>query len=93
VIKVNAKNTSLDQASEILRMNRDVKIFHGEADEVAPATGLIATYKLRQVSGALQVNDRTVRNLVSRGLLKPIPGIRHLRFTAKEVNRFINNGK
>ena len=78
---------------EILQTQDSAKVFGGKSWDIAPVDGLLATFKLKQVSQTLQVNDRTVRNLVARGLLKPIPGIRHLRFTAQEVNRFINNSK
>jgi len=78
-----------EQADEYMRSLG----LQNKANSAQPAVGLPTTFTLSQVSEALQVHGRTVRNLVARGLLRPIPGIRHLRFTAQEVNRFINNGK
>jgi hypothetical protein len=47
------------------------------------------TLTLHEASQALSVSPITVRRLHQRGLLRRIKAIRHLRFSIKEVERFI----
>jgi hypothetical protein len=38
----------------------------------------------------LNVDYKTVLNLIKRGLLKALPGIRHKRITEAEFNRYLS---
>jgi predicted transcriptional regulator of viral defense system len=44
---------------------------------------------VRDAAAVLSVKPVTIRRLCQRGLLKRIPGIRHLRIAQAEMDRFI----
>ena len=46
-------------------------------------------YTANEVADLLKVKYKTVLRLIQRGLLKPIPGIRHKRITEQELKRFL----
>jgi len=46
-------------------------------------------FQLKEAADYLGVSTITVRRLVQRGLLKPNRKIRHLIFSVKELNRFL----
>ena len=46
-------------------------------------------YTADEVAALLKVDYKTVLNLIKRGLLKAIPGIRHKRITEQELNRYL----
>ncbi len=46
-------------------------------------------YTANEVADVLKVKYKTVLRLIQRGLLKPIPGIRHKRITEQELKRFL----
>lgn len=52
-------------------------------------------YTTQQVADALQVSDRTVRRMVRKGLLQPVPYLdqRQIRIAAAELHRFLNERK
>ena len=45
-------------------------------------------YTAVEVAAVLKVDYKTVLNLIKRGLLKALPGIRHKRITEDELNRY-----
>jgi hypothetical protein len=49
-------------------------------------------YTLKEVADKLRVSERTVRNLKSRGLIKPLPFTRRLIFTEAEIDRLLSTG-
>ncbi len=46
-------------------------------------------YAADEIAGQLNVDYKTVLNLIKRGLLKALPGIRHKRVTEEEFNRYL----
>ena len=46
-------------------------------------------YTAVEVAAVLEVDYKTVLNLIKRGLLKALPGIRHKRITEDELNRYL----
>ena len=46
-------------------------------------------YRVEEVADMLDVNQVTVRRLVTRRLLKRAPGLRHVRVTAESVRRYV----
>jgi excisionase family DNA binding protein len=46
-------------------------------------------YTADEVAIELKVKYKTVLRLIQRGLLKPIPGIRHKRITEQELHRYV----
>ncbi len=54
------------------------------------ATGeVLKIYTAGEIAGQLNVDYKTVLNLIKRGLLKALPGIRHKRITEAEFNRYL----
>jgi excisionase family DNA binding protein len=49
----------------------------------------VKVYTANEVADVLKVKYKTVLRLIQRGLLKPIPGIRHKRITEQELKRFL----
>jgi hypothetical protein len=48
-------------------------------------------YTTKDLAARWQVGAKTILRLCHRGLLIPIPGIRHKRFTEVEVTRYENS--
>jgi len=46
-------------------------------------------FDLRETAEALSLSIYTVRRLRERGLLRNIKGVRHLRFSLREIERFL----
>ena len=46
-------------------------------------------YTAVEVAAVLKVDYKTVLNLMKRGFLKALPGIRHKRITEEELNRYL----
>ena len=46
-------------------------------------------YTAAEIAGILKVSYKTVLNLIKRGLLKALPGLRHKRVTETELNRYL----
>jgi excisionase family DNA binding protein len=46
-------------------------------------------YTADEIAGQLKTSYKTVLNLIKRGLLKALPGIRHKRVTEEELNRYL----
>ena len=46
-------------------------------------------YTAGQIAGLLQTSYKTVLNLIKRGHLKALPGIRHKRVTEEEFHRYL----
>lgn len=49
----------------------------------------VKIYTAIEVAALLKVDYKTVLNLIKRGLLKAIPGIRHKRITEQELCRYL----
>ena len=49
------------------------------------------TRTMRETAEIIGVNYLTVHRLAQRGLLKPVPGLRHKLFTMAEINRYLGN--
>ena len=50
------------------------------------------TYTKRELCAALRLSPVSIYRLEVRGLLRPIPGIRHKLFSVAEVTRFLAGG-
>jgi excisionase family DNA binding protein len=50
---------------------------------------VVKTYTVGEIAGILNVSQKTVLNLIKRGQLKALPGIRHKRVTEAELCRFL----
>jgi excisionase family DNA binding protein len=48
------------------------------------------THSLQETAALLGVHPSTVYRLVGRKLIRPVPGLRHLRFQLSEIQRFMN---
>lgn len=48
-------------------------------------------FTLQETAWMLKVTPKTVRRLISRGLLKKSSAIRHLRITSKSIEEFLKN--
>ena len=46
-------------------------------------------YTAVEVAAELRVDYKTVLNLIKRGLLQALPGIRHKRITETELHRYL----
>ena len=53
---------------------------------------VLKIYTADEIAGQLQTSYKTVLNLIKRGLLKALPGIRHKRITEAEFNRYLCSG-
>ena len=56
---------------------------------VAPAPRL--AFSLRETADMLGVSEKSVRRLISRGLLRSSRALRHLLIPRKEIERFLND--
>jgi excisionase family DNA binding protein len=65
------------------------------AAEVAQPTPPLETltYSVTETAHVLGVSLPTVYRLISRRLLRPLPGLRHKRVAKKQVHAFINSGQ
>jgi excisionase family DNA binding protein len=50
----------------------------------------VVVYTAEEVARILKVDYKTVLRLIERGLLKPLPGIRHKRITEAELIRYLD---
>lgn len=50
------------------------------------------TRSLRETSKILGLHPSTVYRLAARKMIVPVPGLRHLRFTTEEIDRFLKGG-
>jgi excisionase family DNA binding protein len=50
---------------------------------------VLKIYTASEIADQLNVDYKTVLNLIKRGLLKALPGIRHKRITEAELNRYL----
>lgn len=50
---------------------------------------VLKIYTADEIAGQLNVSKQTVLNLIKRGDLKGLPGIRHKRITEAELNRYL----
>ncbi len=48
----------------------------------------VLTYSLRETSQVLGLTPSTVYRLIYRGILKPMPGLRHKRISKAQVHKF-----
>ncbi|HEU5246591.1 MAG TPA: helix-turn-helix domain-containing protein [Candidatus Udaeobacter sp.] len=48
-----------------------------------------AAFQLPQVADYLSLSITTIRRLIKRGLIQPLPGIRHIVITKAECDRFL----
>lgn len=48
-------------------------------------------FSVRETAEILGVSEKTVRRLISRGLLRPSRALRHLLLSRKEIERFLEN--
>jgi len=65
---------------------------NGAASPISPSQASQRTPNVLTCAAAaqmLQVKPVTVRRLVQRGLIRRIPGIRHLRISESEMQKFI----
>ncbi len=51
------------------------------------------TYTLAETCSAIGISPTTIWRLERRGLLLPIQGLRHKRFSVNAVRRFVEGGK
>jgi len=51
----------------------------------------VQAVKTREAARRLSVTDKTIRDLVRRGLLKPNRATRHLIFPIEELERFLKS--
>jgi len=59
----------------------------------APAISLEAlTYSVGETAQVLGVSEPTIYRLVSRRLLRPLPGLRHKRIPKRQVLAYVNAG-
>ena len=47
------------------------------------------SFQLREVADYFSVGVTTVRRLIKRGLIQPLPGIRHIVISKEECDRFL----
>jgi len=52
---------------------------------------LVSAIKTKQAARCLSVSEKTVRDLVKRGLLKANRQTRHLLFSLAEIERFLKS--
>lgn len=57
--------------------------------ELGPRSVPLLTYTIEEVAQALGVSPTSIGRFEKRGLLHPIRGLRHKRFSRKEVDRFL----
>jgi excisionase family DNA binding protein len=55
-----------------------------------PAVGLRLAFSVRETAKILGVSEKTVRRLISRGLLRASRALRHLLIAKKEIERFLD---
>jgi excisionase family DNA binding protein len=48
-----------------------------------------AAYRLRDVADYLSISVSTLRRLIKRGLIQPLPGLRHIVIARAECDRFL----
>jgi excisionase family DNA binding protein len=46
-------------------------------------------YIVEEVAAITRLGHKTIRRLIKRGLLKKLPGIRHIRITEEELKRYL----
>jgi excisionase family DNA binding protein len=46
-------------------------------------------YTLEQAADAIQVSEVSIRRLISRGLLSPAPGLRHIRISRTAIQNYL----
>jgi excisionase family DNA binding protein len=51
------------------------------------------TYSVTETATVLGVSLPTVYRLVTRGVLRPLPGLRHKRLPKKQVHAFVEGGR
>ena len=76
------------------RMNSETNRPQFAAEKIpAPAAPLEAlTYSVAETAQVLGVSEPTIYQLVSRRLLRPMPGLRHKRFSMRQVLAYANSG-
>jgi hypothetical protein len=47
---------------------------------------------MAETAKVIGVSYLTVHRLAQRGLIKPVPGLRHKLFTQTEIDRFLSGG-
>lgn len=79
------------QALEDITARLDTLVEHTDllTKQQADAPGLKALMTMKDVSAALSLHERTVRNLVNTGELSCVKVGRQLRFTPRDVDAFI----
>ncbi|HQF37967.1 MAG TPA: helix-turn-helix domain-containing protein [Opitutaceae bacterium] len=68
---------------------------------VAPAETIVSTvpvlepltYSVTETATVLGVSLPTVYRLLARGILRPLPGLRHKRLPKKQVHAFVEGGR
>jgi len=50
---------------------------------------VVKIHNAHEVAGLLGVDYKTVLNLIRRGHLRALPGLRHKRITGMELNRYL----
>ena len=76
------------------RMNSET-ISHPFAAEPIPAPAVlheVLTYSVAETAQVLGVSEPTIYRLVSRRLLRPMPGLRHKRFSKRQVLAYVDAG-
>jgi hypothetical protein len=58
----------------------------------APESSERLAYTKAELGAKLSLSPVSIYRLEQRGLLRPIPGIRHKLFSVAEVNRFLAGG-
>lgn len=51
------------------------------------------TYSVTETATVLGVSLPTVYRLLARGILRPLPGLRHKRLPKKQVHAFVEGGR
>ena len=62
---------------------------------VPPAAPVLEplTYSVTETATVLGVSLPTVYRLLARGVLRPLPGLRHKRLPKKQVHAFVEGGR
>jgi excisionase family DNA binding protein len=62
-----------------------------EECETSEAGSFRIAFSIKETAAMLGVCDKTVRRLISRGLLRPSRALRHLLISRQEIDRFLKD--
>ena len=102
MVKTKTLNVSLIKRLCDMKTGQTSELFQGEADSGArrgtgsnpnkiPAENPLPrlAYSVRESAEMLGVCEKTIRRLISRGLICPNKALRHLLIPKKEIERFL----